>query len=546
MKSLWLCWLAPFAFVSQANTLVHNVTGYTFDQQQQLVTFKALLFDEHGKVVALDPAPSQPITRRIDGQGKIMLPGLIDAHGHLLALGESLLQVDLRGSQSSEAAADTVAAYAFAHSQQPWILGHGWNQELWADRAFPLATTLDQAVKDKPVWLVRVDNHAGWANSHALQVAGITAATPDPDGGKIVRDNQGNPTGVLIDNAIALITRHLPSSNNALMSQQLDIAGEHLLSLGVTAMHDAGISAQVYSFYLRRALNNSLPLRIYAMISATDPQVDELLDNGHVRSSDDFLFIRSVKAYGDGALGSRGAALLEDYHDAPHQRGLLLTTVDEFPKLFNKVLSAGFQLNFHAIGDRANRLALDQFAASFTTVGGQSLRHRIEHAQIIAPDDLSRFASLQILPSMQPTHTTSDKNMAESRLGKKRMQGAYAWQTLLQSGIPIPLGSDFPVELANPFYGIHAAVTRQDRNNQPVEGWYAHEAMTVSQALKGFTLDAAYASHLEDSLGSLTPGKWADFILVDQDIFAIAPEKLWQVEVDATYIAGKERFSKQP
>lgn len=531
-----------FSLTAQANTLVHNVTGYSFNDQQQLIRFSSLLFDSNGKVVAVDPSPSQPVDQRIDGQGKIMLPGLIDAHGHLLALGETLMQVDLREANSAAAAAQAVAAYAFAHPHQPWITGHGWNQELWSDRAFPSAQVLDSVLKDRPVWLVRIDSHAGWANSHALTLAGIDATTPDPEGGKIVRGKDGKPTGVLIDNAMTLVESALPKMSNQQLNRQLDVAGEHLLSLGITAMHDAGISSQVYSFYMRRALAKTLPVRVYAMLSATDPHIDELLDNGIVRSTDDYLFIRSVKAYGDGALGSRGAALLADYHDAPHQRGLLLTSVEQFPTLFNKVLGAGFQLNFHAIGDRANRLALNQFADSFEGIGGQSLRHRIEHAQVIAPEDLGRFAKLQVLPSMQPTHATSDKNMAEDRLGKERMKGAYAWQTLLKSGIPIPLGSDFPVELANPFYGIHAAVTRQDRNNQPVAGWYAHEAMTVEQAFKGFTQDAAYASHLEDSLGTLTPGKWADFILVDKDIFAIAPQELWQVAVLETYIAGKRRY----
>ena len=337
----------------------------------------------------------------------------------------------------------------------------------------------------------------------------------------------------------------MPKAGAALYQQQLDAAGQHLLSVGVTAMHDAGVPHSVYDFYLARAAEQTLPVRIYAMISATDDDLDSMLDNGPVRSADDFLFIRSVKAYGDGALGSRGAALLAPYSDDPHQSGLLLTQPEEMAPLFSKVLGAGFQLNFHAIGDRANRMALDQFETTMKKFPNRDFRNRIEHAQVIHPDDLSRFAELNVLPSMQPTHATSDKNMAEDRLGKDRMEGAYAWKTLLNSGIPIPLGSDFPVELANPFYGLHAAVTRQDRNNQPVAGWYAHEAMTVEQAFRGFTLDAAYAAHMEDTLGSLTPGKWADFILVDQDIFDIPAQDIWKTQVLETWSAGIQVFKEK-
>ncbi len=401
---------------------------------------------------------------------------------------------------------------------------------------------LDAQISDRPVWLTRVDGHAGWANSEALTLAGITPETPDPEGGQIIRDADGNATGVLIDNAMAMVEQHMPTASVAQYDAQLEAAGEQLLSLGVTSMHDAGISRDVYDFYLKRAVEESLPVRVYAMIAATDPELTTMLENGLIDSADDFLEIKSVKAYGDGALGSRGAALLKPYSDAPHQHGLMLTQPDDFDALFTQVISNGFQLNFHAIGDRANHLALNQFEKTFNTTGGKALRNRIEHAQVVAVEDLPRFAELEVLPSMQPTHATSDMNMAEDRIGQKRMEGAYAWQTLLNSGIALPLGSDFPVELANPFYGIHAAVTRQDRNNQPVEGWYAHEAMTLKQAFRGFTLDAAYAAHMEQTLGTLEPGKWADFLLIDRDLFDIPKEDLWKVQVLETYIAGEKVY----
>jgi len=527
-----------------AATLVNNVKGYTLDEAGKRISFTNMVIEE-GKVLALDVQPdNHHIDEVIDGEGKVMLPGLIDAHGHLLGLGANLLEVNLRDSKSAKHAASMVADYAFANTTQDWITGRGWNQELWSDRAFPRAQDLDNVVSDRPVFLTRVDGHAAWVNSKAMALAGITKDTPSPVGGEILKDSDGNPTGVFIDNAAALIEAYLPSASSEIYEQQLHAAGEHLLANGVTAMHDAGVNREVYDFYLKEAVEGDLPVRIYAMISATDPDLKTLLANGPIRDKEDFLSIRSVKAYGDGALGSRGAALLSPYSDAPHQHGLLLTQPQDMTPLFTTVIGAGFQLNYHAIGDKANHVALNEFEKTFAAIGGSELRNRIEHAQVIAPEDLARFAELDVLPSMQPTHATSDKNMAEDRIGKDRMKGAYAWQTLLESGIPLPLGSDFPVELANPFYGLHAAVTRQDRDNQPVKGWYAHEALTLDQAFRGFTLDAAYAGHMEDTLGTLTPGKWADFILVDQDIFTIDKKDIWKTQVQATYIAGKNVYSK--
>ena len=525
-----------------ATTLVNNVNGYTLNDDGELIRFSSMLID-NGKVASLDPKLDKIASDKvIDGKGKTLLPGLIDAHGHLLGLGANLLEVDLRDASSASEAVENVAAYAMGNTEQPWLVGRGWNQEQWPDRAFPTATQIDEKLSSRPVWLIRVDGHAGWANTKALEIAGITADTKDPVGGQILRDSNGNPTGVLIDNAMAMVESQLPEENNQLLKARLNAAGSHLLSQGVTSMHDAGISHRVYDFYMAQTLNQTMPVRVYAMIAATDPDLDIMLDNGIIHSPNDFLHIRSVKAYGDGALGSRGAALLAAYSDAPHQHGLLLTQPEDMDKLFSKVLGAGFQLNYHAIGDKANRLALNAFERTFATTGGGDLRNRIEHAQVVAPSDLPRFSELGVLPSMQPTHATSDMNMAEDRIGEDRMQGAYAWQTLLKSGIALPLGSDFPVELANPFYGIHAAVTRQDRNNNPVDGWYAHEALTVKQAFKGFTMDAAYAAHMEDEIGSLTPGKCADFILVDQDIFKVKPQDLWKTNVLATYVAGENVY----
>jgi predicted amidohydrolase YtcJ len=551
MKSSWrfgiavLCGLF-FGLLHAAPSHINNVQGYTLDEQGKLLTFSNMVFDG-GKVLAIggaELAKQFPGAKSINGHNQVMLPGLIDAHGHVMGLGESLLSVDLRGVASAQAAAQQVRDYAQSHPELEWITGRGWNQVLWADKAFPSAKLLDEYVNDRPVMLSRVDGHGSWVNSKALSIAGITKETLDPPGGKIIRDKQGNPTGMLVDNAESLVAVHLPKNSVATLKSQLDVAGEHLLSVGITSTHDAGVGENVYEYYQQRVAEHSMPVRIYAMISASEPNLTSLLNLGFVQDQYDYLSIRSVKAYSDGALGSRGAALLAPYSDAPDNSGLLLTREQDIKPLMDLVLGKGFQLNFHAIGDRGNRLVLNQFEDTYKRVGGRALRNRMEHAQVVNVDDIPRFLSLNIIPSMQPTHATSDKNMAEDRIGKARLKGAYAWQTFLKQGSRLAFGSDFPVELANPFYGLHAAVTRQDRDNQPVDGWIPEEALSLEQAFRAFTLDAAYAAHQEQVLGGLTPGKWADFILVDQDIFKIPAQDIWKTKVAETWIGGEKRFAQ--
>jgi predicted amidohydrolase YtcJ len=525
---------------------ISNVRGYTLHESGELISFSNMVFDG-GKVIAIggkELSQRFPNAAKIDGRGRVLLPGLIDAHGHVMGLGESILQVDLRESSSALDAAKMVQAYAKKQPELAWIVGRGWNQVLWPDKAYPSASILDEFVNDKPVMLSRVDGHASWVNGKALEIAGITKDTLDPPGGKILRDTQGNPTGILIDNAEKLVFEHVPKTSEATLTAQLNAAGAHLLKEGITSVHDAGIGKAVYDYYQKRVAEHSLPVRIYPMLAATSPVIKQLLDAGYVQDQFDWLSIRSVKAYGDGALGSRGAALLAPYSDSPDTAGLLVTREQDLRPLFDLVLGKGFQLNFHAIGDKANRLALDNFADTYKRVGGKELRNRVEHAQVINVDDIPRFKALGIIPAMQPTHATSDMNMAEDRVGADRLKGAYAWQTFLKQGSPVAFGSDFPVELANPFFGLHAAVTRQDRNNSPKSGWIPNESVTVQQAFRGFTLDAAYAAHQENILGGLTPGKWADFILVDQDIFTIPAQDIWKTKVLETWIAGEKRFTQ--
>ena len=540
------CSLALFTSVSQAApVLVHNVKGYGFAPDRSLVSFSELVFDDaSGKVLARgqDLAKTYPDASRIDGKGKSLLPGLIDGHGHVLGLGQNLSQVELRDSSSEAQAVAKVAAFAKTHPEAQWILGRGWNQVLWPSQQFPGRQLLDEAIKDKPVWLSRVDGHAGWANSKALQLAGISKDSIDPPGGQILRDAQGNPTGVLIDNAMLLLEKQIPASNEAERQAALGAAFDHLLSLGITSTHDAGVDAANLASYQQLQSDKKLPLRIYAMLSATDPALKNWLAAGPIDDPLDYLDVRSVKIYGDGALGSRGAALIEPYSDKAGEKGLLVTQPDALTAVMKLTMDAGFQANVHAIGDYANRLVLDRFELLQNAEQRKAGRHRIEHAQIVAPKDLPRFARLQVLPSMQPTHATSDKNMAGDRLGVARLRGAYAWRSLVDDGNRIVGGSDYPVELANPFHGLHAAVTRQDQQNQPPGGWLPEQKLTLTEALRSFTTDAAFGAFQEQSMGSLAPGMWADFILVDRDLFKVPPEQIWQTRVLATYVGGELKF----
>lgn len=528
-------------------TFIENVKGYTLNQNGELATFSNIAFEDELIVgINLNQAP-QGIVTTIDGQGKVMLPGLIDAHGHILGLGQNLIEVDLRGSNSEKEAVKRVIEFIESrpldNDETQWIVGRGWNQVLWPTQGFPSKNSLDAVIKERPVVLSRVDGHAVWVNSIALKLAGIDENTPSPAGGEIVKDKLGQPTGLLIDNAENLITAVMPEADTQQLNQRLSAASEHLLSLGITSAHDAGISKSEYDFYQQKAKAGELKFRIYAMLSVTDPQLDSMLAAGHISTDDQMLSIRSVKVYGDGALGSRGAALIEPYSDDKDNHGLLVTPQESLPSIFSKVLGSNFQLNFHAIGDRANRLALQQFSKTFKVFPENVERHRVEHAQVIAVEDIPLFKQLGIIPSMQPTHATSDMNMAEDRVGEARLKGAYAWQTFLKQGSRIAFGSDFPVELANAFHGLHAAVTRQSGDNMPKQGWIPEEKVSLPDALRGFTLDAAYAAFQDDEIGTLEVGKRADFILIDRDIFNVPESDIRDTQVLETWINGKQMFA---
>ncbi|RDX36384.1 amidohydrolase [Kangiella sp. HD9-110m-PIT-SAG07] len=520
-------------------TLLHNVKGYTFEKGE-LKQFDSILFED-GVILATggqeELSKIHSFSISIDGKGKTLLPGLIDAHGHILGLGLNLMRVNLRGIDSEQETVKTIAEYAENNPDTRWVLGRGWNQVLWLNKEFPTKSSLDNIIADRPAWLSRIDGHAGWANSKALKLAGIDKNTPDPDGGKIIRDENGQATGVLIDAAMALVENKIPPLNTKERKTALKLAFEHLMSLGITSVHDAGIDFETYKLMLDLSGKNRIPLRVYAMLSGADPRLEAMLKYGKVDQP--FLKIQSVKLYTDGALGSRGAALLEPYSDEPDNKGLLLTNPKKLGQYLELITKYGFQTNIHAIGDAANHMVLEQLSKLDDEDSAKILRHRIEHAQVVVPEEIPMFAKLGVIASMQPTHATSDMNMAGDRLGEERLEGAYAWRTFLDNDVIIASGSDFPVEKANPFLGLHAAVTRQDSDNLPEDGWIASQKLTVAEALKSFTIDAAYAGFWEEKIGTLEKGKKADFILIDNDIFTISEDKIDDVQIIETWINGK-------
>jgi predicted amidohydrolase YtcJ len=526
-----------------AETLFYNITGHTSTAARGVRDFSVLVFGDDGRVVAIGAEDLQkryPEARHIDGRGQFVLPGLIDAHAHLSDQGFLQTRLDLAGTPSLADAVERIADWAAANPRARFITGRGWNQVLWEGKAFPTAADIDRRVADRPVWLRRIDGHAGWANSRMLELAGIDDDTPDPPGGRILRDNNGKATGVLIDLAMDIVDAKIPPPEKEEIRAAYRAAVGSLTALGLTGMHDAGISIREAEVLIGMADNEELDMRVYAMLSDAEENLDAL-EEPLVAYGDDRLDIRSVKLYADGALGSRGAALIEPYSDDPENRGLAFLDTATLEAKVRKANAKGFQVGIHAIGDLANRQSLDVFEA--VQDGKPSpLRNRIEHAQVIAPRDLRRFAELGIIAAMQPIHATSDMNMAEDRVGRERIRGAYAWRSLLDSGAVIAGGSDFPVELPNPFLGLYAAVAREDRNGRPPGGWYPEEAMTRAEALHAFTLAAAYAAHQETRIGSLEPGKWADFIIVDRDYFSVPASDIDDIRVLETWVGGEQVF----
>ena len=541
MRILILMLLAGSAWAG--DTAIYNVSGYT-STNSGIQEFTVLVFSDKGKVVATGDASllkEHPDAIRIDGNGRTLLPGLTDGHAHLYNYGFLQQSLNLVGTPSLTESLLKIDAYAKDNPHARWILGRGWNQVIWPIKEFPSAADIDAVVSDRPVLLDRIDGHAVWANSKAMEIAGITDDTPDPTGGKIIRDANGKATGIFIDKAEDLLKARIPKPDWDEIREVYRAAFAGLLPYGMTGVHDAGVNIKEVEVLISMADDGELGLRVYGMIAGADDNLDQM-KTPLKRYANDMLDIRTVKIYSDGALGSRGAAMIEPYSDDPENRGLPFFTTEELTGQAHKANYMGFQVAIHAIGDHGNRMSLDAFDA---VQGGKPspLRNRIEHAQIIALDDIPRFAELGVIAAMQATHATSDMNMAEDRVGPYRIKGGYAWRRLLESGAVLANGSDFPVELANPWHGLYASITRKSREGLPEGGWYADQALTRAEALHSFTLANAYAAHQEEYLGSLEAGKWADFILIDRDYFEVPEPEIDDIEVLETWVAGKKVYS---
>lgn len=486
-------------------------------------------------------------TKVVDLGGRTVIPGMVDAHGHVSGLGDALHIVDLTGTTSYDEVVARVAERARNVPKGQWVLGRGWDQNDWGDTRFPTHDKMTAAVPDHPVYIVRVDGHAGLANLKALQAANVTAATQDPSGGHIERAADGSPAGVFVDNAQALVRRAIPRRTRDEVKTAIVDAVKEAQRWGLTGVHDAGAGATDLDVYEELAKAGQLKFRLYAMISDQAATIDAWFKRGPlVGGYNGSLWVRSIKLYSDGALGSRGAALLEPYSDDPKNFGLLVSAPAHIQDVATRALKAGFQVNTHAIGDRGNRLVLDAYEAALKVAPSTDHRFRVEHAQILHYDDVPRFAALGVIPSMQASHQTSDMYWAGTRLGPVRLLGAYAWRSLLNTGVVVPNGSDFPVEQVNPLISFHSAVSRQDARDWPPDGWYPSERMTRDEALRSITLWPAYAAFQENVLGSLTPGKFADFVVLDQDIMQVPPQLLLRTRVLSTWVGGEKVYEAVP
>jgi predicted amidohydrolase YtcJ len=546
---------------------VHGIV-YTMDDANSVVEAFAVRGDR-----IVGTGTTSEIERRFKGKnsvdlkGRTVFPGFIDSHGHFFSLGIARMTVDLVGSGSEKDAAERVRQRVEKTKTGQWIRGRGWDQNEWKPEQFPTRASLDKVSPRNPVYLIRVDGHAIWVNSAALKEAGIDRSTQDPPGGKILRDSRGNPTGIFIDNAIPLIQNHLPPMSDAESVEAMHLAAQECVRYGLTTIHDMGIDSTEFGLYKKLIAQGDLPLRIYAAVAGVGELWNEFLKDGPlVGFGDNHLTIRSLKMYMDGALGSRGAALTEPYSDDPDNRGLTVSSEELIRSATVDALKHGFQVCTHAIGDRANDIVLREYASALQEVPVKDPRLRIEHAQVLDSADIPKFKEYGIIPSMQPTHATSDMYWAEARLGPKRIRYAYAWRSLLNTGVVIPGGSDFPIESPNPIWGIYAAVTRKDREGRPRDaedgnkyfqfskegmtdttafenGWYPSQKMTREEALRSFTTWGAWAGFEEHEKGSIRKGMLADFVVLSSDIAKVPDSDIPDVRVLKTFVGGKEVFS---
>ncbi|MEP6733388.1 MAG: amidohydrolase [bacterium] len=540
---------APLAAQSarSADLIVTNARIYTVDDTRPVVAAMAIRDGRIAFTGSLREAMALkgPATRVLDLAGRTVIPGMVDAHAHLLGLGQALQTVNLFGAKSYDEVIARVVARAKGVPPGQWILGRGWDQNQWGDTRFPTHDALTRALPNNPVYLERIDGHAGLANAVAMRTANVGASTKDPSGGRIERTSSGEPSGVFVDNAKDLVERAIPAETREQTRSKLRAAITESHRWGLVGVHDAGESRATIDLMEEMAKAGEVPFRLYVMISDDSAAIAHYLARGPQSGLyDNHLWIRSIKLYADGALGSRGAALLEPYNDDANNKGLLLSAPAHIQDVATRALGSGFQVATHAIGDRGNRLVLDAYEAALKAKPMADHRFRVEHAQIINHDDIPRFALLGVIPSMQAVHQTSDMYWAGTRLGQGRLLGAYAWRSLLETGVVVPNGSDFPVEAVNPLLSFHSAVARQDAENWPSGGWMPEQKMTREEALKSMTIWPAFAGFQEAVMGSLSVGKLADFVILDRDIMTVADRDILGTAVVATYIGGKAVYER--
>ena len=505
-------------------------------------------------------------TEVIDLRGRLVIPGFIEGHGHFLQLGRAKTILDLSGAPTWDAVVASVAVAAGRAKPGEWILGRGWHQEKWVRpptpsiEGNPVHAALSAVSPDNPVYLTHASGHAGFANERALQLAGVGAKTPNPPGGEIVRDARGQPTGLLRETAQGLVTRALAefeskrteAERNADARRMVSLAGDEALKNGVTSFHDAGAAPALIDLFKQLADEAALPIRLYAMLRVGSPRaesvgnesLDELLPRYRtVGYGNNFLTVRSIKRQIDGALGSHGAWLLQPYDDLPRSTGLVLEPVADIERTAELAIRHGYQLNTHAIGDRANREVLNLYERVFRShQDRKDLRWRIEHAQHLDPVDVPRFATLGVIASMQAIHASSDGSWVPQRIGAKRAEeGAYLWRSLVDSGAVVTNGTDVPVEKIDPIAGFHAAVTRRLPGGTM---FFAGQRMTREQALRSYTANNAYAAFEEDLKGSLTPGKLADIVVLSHDIMTIPEDQIRKAQVDFTLVGGRIKYRR--
>jgi predicted amidohydrolase YtcJ len=475
----------------------------------------------------------------IDLGGRAVLPGLVDAHGHLMYLARGRLTLDAGGASSESEVAERVADRAARTPRGEWLSGRGWDQNRWPGRQWPTKASLDRAAPHHPVALMRIDGHATWASSAALAAAGIDRSTKEPEGGRIQKDAAGEPTGVLIDTAQHLIQRAEPRPGAERFDQAVSEAIGECLATGLTGIHEMGVELHAVDSYRRLVERGRFPFRNYAAAAGRSRSTwDHYRERGPESIGDGRVAVRALKLMVDGALGSRGAALHDAYCDDPGNTGLILIPADEVTRLTLEAAARGFQICVHAIGDRANTLTLDALEAALARTPRPYHRFRVEHAQILTEGDIPRFRQLGAVPSMQATHCTSDMEWAIERLGPERLRGAYAWRSLLATGVVIAGGSDFPVENPNPFHGIYASVARRPRDGGD-PGWQPEQRMTREEAVRSFTTWNAYASRQEAELGSLEVGKLADLVVLSDDVFTCPEARIPAITPVLTLVGGE-------